>query len=78
MFEIKKPSKELIRKRAYELFVERGCVHGNDKEDWRAAEQELTIQLLLQEAAFAQAQYRVGGKTESRPRDVGFVMSCFE
>ena len=78
MFEIKTPPKELIRKRAYELFVERGCVHGNDKEDWRAAEEELMIQLLLQEAAFAQAQSRLGGKTGPRPRDVYFVMSSFQ
>ena len=30
---------ESIRLKAYELFVERGCTHGNDREDWIAAEQ---------------------------------------
>lgn len=29
---------ECIRLKAYELFVERGCVHGNDLEHWIEAE----------------------------------------
>lgn len=35
------PSYEEIQQRAYELFLERGCEHGGDAEDWFAAEQEL-------------------------------------
>ena len=35
------PTPEEIRQRAYELHVERGCVHGRDQDDWLRAEQEL-------------------------------------
>lgn len=35
------PSRELIEARAYELFVQRGYVHGHQEEDWLAAEREL-------------------------------------
>jgi hypothetical protein len=35
------PAHEIAR-RAYELFAERGAVHGHDIEDWLAAERELT------------------------------------
>jgi Protein of unknown function (DUF2934) len=31
----------LIARRAYDLFVARGCRHGNDQEDWFRAEAEL-------------------------------------
>jgi hypothetical protein len=30
-----------IAKRAYQLFEERGCAHGSDREDWITAEKEL-------------------------------------
>jgi len=32
---------EAIAKRAYEMFVERGCVHGFHEQDWLTAEAEL-------------------------------------
>ena len=32
---------ETIAKRAYQLFEQRGCAHGFDKEDWISAEKEL-------------------------------------
>jgi hypothetical protein len=35
------PTEEEVRKRAYELFVARGCTHGADVADWLAAEHEL-------------------------------------
>jgi hypothetical protein len=35
------PSLEEVRQRAYELHVERGCVHGCDLDDWLQAEREL-------------------------------------
>ena len=35
------PTEEQIQARAYEFFVERGCEHGHDVEDWLAAESEL-------------------------------------
>lgn len=41
MFETK-PSEIQIQQRAYELFLERGCEHGRDVEDWLEAERELT------------------------------------
>lgn len=40
MFETK-PSETEIQQRAYELFLERGCEHGRDVEDWLEAEREL-------------------------------------
>ena len=33
--------REEIRQRAYELHLERGCVHGSDLDDWLQAEREL-------------------------------------
>jgi DNA-binding NarL/FixJ family response regulator len=39
----KEPKREQIQKRAYELFMERGCEQGRDVEDWLAAEQELRV-----------------------------------
>lgn len=35
------PTLEDIQRRAYELFLSRGGIHGNDQEDWFLAEQEL-------------------------------------
>jgi Protein of unknown function (DUF2934) len=35
-------STESVAKRAYEKFVARGRTHGSDREDWVAAERELT------------------------------------
>lgn len=37
-----KPSEEQIEQRAYELYLQRGCEHGRDIEDWLEAERELT------------------------------------
>jgi Protein of unknown function (DUF2934) len=35
------PTEHDIARRAYELFVERGAVHGRDRDDWLSAEREL-------------------------------------
>jgi hypothetical protein len=35
------PTEQRIARRAYELFVERGCAHGRDRDDWLSAEREL-------------------------------------
>lgn len=35
------PSPEEIRKRAYEIHIERGGIHGCDLDDWLQAEHEL-------------------------------------
>jgi hypothetical protein len=37
------PPEELIRMRAYELFLDRGCEHGRQLEDWLTAERELKV-----------------------------------
>jgi hypothetical protein len=39
--QVKRPTEEQIRSRAYELYLERGCQHGHDRNDWLQAEQEL-------------------------------------
>ena len=36
------PTREMIASRAYELWAERGFGHGQDVEDWLAAERELS------------------------------------
>jgi len=36
-----KPSRERIAMRAYEKWMQRGCVHGYDMQDWVDAEKEL-------------------------------------
>ena len=35
------PGIDEIRQRAYELHLERGCIHGWDQDDWLQAEREL-------------------------------------
>ena len=40
--EISQHSPEMIRKRAYELFLARGAQLGGELEDWLQAERELT------------------------------------
>jgi hypothetical protein len=37
------PPHDAIARRAYELFLQRGARHGQDFEDWLAAERELHI-----------------------------------
>lgn len=47
--EIALPTKEQIQKRAYELYLARGCKPGMDVEDWLAAEKELTVETQIGE-----------------------------
>lgn len=42
---VRHPSPEEIRRRAYEIHIERGGIHGCDLEDWIQAEKELTGKL---------------------------------
>ncbi len=42
MADLKEPTDEQIRERAYELYLQRGGAPGLDVDDWLAAEQELT------------------------------------
>ena len=40
------PSLEKIRDRAYEIYLERGCIHGRDQDDWFQAKRELLEEYL--------------------------------
>ena len=40
-----------IRRRAYELYEQRGCTPGHEDEDWLAAEQEVTARYSRQKSA---------------------------
>ena len=62
MFERRKPSKEQISRRAYELYVQRGSEQGKDVEDWMRAEKELS------HAIVGSAN---GGSHSARTRDNG-------
>jgi len=42
---VQHPSPEEIRRRAFEIHIERGGIHGCDLDDWRQAEKELTEKL---------------------------------
>ena len=42
---------ELIKKRAYELYQERGMEDGRDMEDWLRAEEEVTTRVTQSTAA---------------------------
>jgi len=35
------PTSEEIRQRAFEIYIERGGIHGSDLDDWMQAEREL-------------------------------------
>jgi hypothetical protein len=45
------PSQEEIRRRAYEIYLERGGVPGRELEDWRQAECEFESAALFMRAA---------------------------
>jgi hypothetical protein len=37
---------EAVAARAYQLYVERGCIHGHDVEDWIEAEKQIRSEYL--------------------------------
>jgi DUF2934 family protein len=39
----RQPTEEEIRKRAYEIYLQRGCAHGHGLDDWFNAERELDL-----------------------------------
>lgn len=41
----KRPTEDQIRERAYQLFVQRGCIPGNPIVDWLDAEHQLLVEL---------------------------------
>ncbi len=44
------PTEEQIRRRAYEIYLQRGCQPGHDRDDWLQAEYEL-MQLPIRKIA---------------------------
>jgi Protein of unknown function (DUF2934) len=38
---LRQPTREEIAARAYQIYLERGCQHGHDADDWLQAEYEL-------------------------------------
>jgi hypothetical protein len=42
---VQHPSQEEIRRRAFEIHIERGGIHGCDLDDWMQAEKELREKL---------------------------------
>jgi DUF2934 family protein len=51
-------STEEIARGAHVLYVQRGCEHGKDVEDWIAAEKDLTEKLVVGAARARAAQAR--------------------
>jgi len=70
---------EIIRKRiafrAYQIFEERGRLHGYDKEDWQQAEREILSELIAQEESTMRVESddpeAVVGITAARPTQSG-------
>jgi hypothetical protein len=51
--------REMIAMRAYELFVNRGQVHGYDQQDWHQAENEILSKLIAGELAVSDTRVNV-------------------
>lgn len=55
-----------IAERAYELFLEEGCGHGNDLEHWLRAEQEILrdgeVEEAIEDAEKQQEKRKIGQK----------------
>ena len=70
---------EIIRKRiafrAYQIFEERGRLHGYDKEDWQQAESEILSELIAKEESILRVESSdpetVAGITVARPKGKG-------
>lgn len=77
------PTREEIAHRAYELYEQRGGVHGRDLEDWLTAERELRNQNLtrVQPAPVAQAQEKrpaiSGSRRQSRSKSASAASPAF-
>lgn len=54
-----RPTEEQIRKRAFEIYLQRGCQNGHDRDDWLQAEYEL-MQLPIRKIAELPAPRRMG------------------
>lgn len=62
------PTNNQVERRAYEMFLERGCEHGHALEDWVAAEKELTGRRDEIEAVFRQEQLETKPQPQRAPR----------
>ena len=60
------PNREEIERRAYEIYESRGCEEGRALEDWLAAEEQLTKELLP-----AEKPVRASEQQPPRPRSKG-------
>ena len=54
-----------IARRAYQMFCDRGCVHGCDTDDWLAAEREVLSEI---EEGTPEARERATPDPTSRPK----------
>lgn len=59
-----------IRRRAYELFLQRGPAAGNAEADWLQAEYEVTVALSTTNAVSAAAPAKVKAPRAVRPRSI--------
>jgi hypothetical protein len=78
MSERKLPTKDQVERRAYELYLERGCTDGQDLADWFAAERELFEPSQrpvsgVQRARAASANHRGTVSAERVAREKGLV-----
>lgn len=60
----KKPTKEEIERRAFQIYMARGRQNGNDLADWLAAEKELLVEL---SAAGSSARRGSARREQDRP-----------
>jgi hypothetical protein len=54
------PTSEEIRQRAFEIYIERGRIHGSDLDDWMQAEREL--------------QEKIQGEPQKQQKEVSYAV----
>lgn len=60
---------EMIRVRAYEIFEQRGRVHGHDLDDWLQAENEVISRLMRESgAAPGRSKAKSGRRSETKTK----------
>ena len=52
------PTSEEIRQRAFEIYIERGRIHGSDLDDWMQAERELQEKIQRDRKAAKRSELR--------------------
>ncbi len=64
-------TREMIEKKAYELYLARGCVDGADVNDWLEAERQLRAEMMIETAPTrppAKSSKRVSANKTTRRR----------